>query len=313
MLPIILNALVPIFFVLILGYFAGRFKRIDNQRVAELNTLVMEYALPASLFAATLRTPRQALIGQWPMVVVLGGGMLAIYAITYFLQRRVFKLGTQEAAVQTLTVALPNYASCGLPLITAVFGPSQIILVAIAIACGSIIVSPLTLTLLEVGKPDNQGGLTAGRIFNSMRAAVIKPIVSAPILGVILSFLGLTLPPLLGSSLDLIGRSAGGVALFLTGMILSAQPFKLDGNVLSGVLLKNILHPLVAVAVVKLVPMPPDVGRAAILLSAIPSGFFGTLFGARYGIRLQAAGSTLIASSVLSALTLAAAIYLTGL
>jgi malonate transporter len=63
MLTIILNALVPIFFVLALGYLAGRFKRVDNKRVAELNTLVMEYALPASLFSATLRTLRQALIG----------------------------------------------------------------------------------------------------------------------------------------------------------------------------------------------------------------------------------------------------------
>ena len=312
MLPIILSALVPIFFVLALGYLAGRFKRVDNQRVAELNTLVMEYALPASLFAATLRTPRQALISQWTMVVVLGLGMLIIYAITYYLQRRVFKLGMQEAAVQTLTVALPNYASAGLPLITAVFGQSQIILVAISIACGSVIVSPLTLTLLEVGKADHQGGITFGRILRSMRAAVLKPIVSAPILGVLFSFLGLTLPPLLGSSLDLIGRSAGGVALFLTGMILSAQPFQMGGNVISGALLKNIIHPLVAVGLVKLLPMPPELARAAVLISAIPSGFFGTLFGLRYGIRSREAGSTLIASSVLSALTMAAAIYLTG-
>src|SRR5580700_3665440 len=99
---IILTALIPIFFVLALGYLAGRFKRVDNQRVAELNTLVMEYALPASLFAATWRTSREALIGQWPMVVALGFGMLIIYAVAYFLQRRVFKLGQQEAAVQTL-------------------------------------------------------------------------------------------------------------------------------------------------------------------------------------------------------------------
>lgn len=50
----------------------------------------------------------------------------------------------------------------------------------------------------------------------------------------------------------------------------------------------------------------------SLLLSAVPSGFFGILFGLRYGIQSQEAGSTLIASSVLSALTLAAAIYLTG-
>jgi hypothetical protein len=35
------------------------------------------------------------------------------------------------------------------------------------------------------------------------------------------------------------------------------------------------------------------------------SGFFGILFGLRYGIQSQQAGSTLIASSVLSAITVA--------
>jgi predicted permease len=195
-------------------------------------------------------------------------------------------------------------------LISSVFGQSQIILVAISIACGSIIVSPLTLTLLEVGKPDHQGGLTFGRIVHSMRNSVLKPIVMAPILGVLLSLLGVSLPPLLGSSLDLIGRAAGGVALFLTGLILSAQPFKLNANVVSGTLLKNIVHPLLAIGIVMLVPMPAEIARAAIILSAVPSGFFGILFGLRYGIQSQQAGSTLIASSVLSAITVAAAILL---
>jgi malonate transporter len=310
--PIILNALTPIFFVLVLGYLAGRFKRIDNRRVGELNALVMEFALPASLFAATLRTPRAALIGQWTMVVALGLGMLLIYAVAYLLQRRVFKLDTQHAAVQTLTTALPNYASVGLPLVAAVFGPSQTILVAISIACGAVIVSPLTLTLLEVGKAGNEGRLTASRLGKSMRAAMLKPIVAAPLVGVILSFFGFGLPPLLGSSLELIGRTAGGVALFLTGLILSAQPFRLDGNVALSVLLKNIVHPLIAVIIVKLLRMPPELARAAILISAIPSGFFGVLFGLRYGVAPEEAGSTLIASSLLSAITIAAAIYLTA-
>jgi malonate transporter len=317
-LPIILIALVPIFFVLLLGYLAGRLKRLDNTRVGELNVLVMEFALPCALFIGTLHTPRAVLIDRWPVVIVLGLGMVIIYALTYFLQRRVFGLDTQEAAVQTLTTSLPNYASCGLPLVAAVFGPSQTVLVAISIACGATIVSPLTLTLLELGKPGGSacgasGGVLVGR---AMRHAFTRPIVAAPICGIILSLLGLSLPPLadklLGSSLDLLGRTAGGVALFLTGMILSAQAFEWSANVLSSVLLKNIVHPLVAFGIVRWLRMPPDIGRAAIIISAIPSGFFGVLFGLRYGVQSRAAGSTLIASSVLGALTLAAAIYLTG-
>jgi hypothetical protein len=53
-------------------------------------------------------------------------------------------------------------------------------------------------------------------------------------------------------------------------------------------------------------------GREAIILSAVPSGFFGILFGLRYGVVSQDAGSTLIASTILSAATVPAAILLTA-
>lgn len=43
------NSLVPIFAVMALGYFAGWIRDLDNKHVAELNALVMDFALPASL------------------------------------------------------------------------------------------------------------------------------------------------------------------------------------------------------------------------------------------------------------------------
>jgi malonate transporter len=61
---ILLDALVPIFGVIALGYFAGWVRDIDNTHVAELNALVMDFALPASLFIATASTP-------WGMITML--------------------------------------------------------------------------------------------------------------------------------------------------------------------------------------------------------------------------------------------------
>ena len=43
---IIAEALVPVFFVMFLGYFAGARRIIDNQHVASLNALLMTFALP---------------------------------------------------------------------------------------------------------------------------------------------------------------------------------------------------------------------------------------------------------------------------
>jgi malonate transporter and related proteins len=65
MTAILLNSLLPIFAVMALGYFAGYVRDIDNQHVGELNALVMDFALPASLFVATATTPWAMLVAQW--------------------------------------------------------------------------------------------------------------------------------------------------------------------------------------------------------------------------------------------------------
>jgi hypothetical protein len=85
--------------------------------------------------------------------------------------------------------------------------------------------------------------------------------VMAPIIGMVLSLCDADLPPLLATSLTLIGVGSGGVALFLTGLILSSQPFTPNGNVVSGTLLKNVVHPLLAA--------PPVIGGEAIMLTAV--------------------------------------------
>jgi predicted permease len=136
--------------------------------------------------------------------------------------------------------------------------------------------------------------------------------VLSPIVGIVFAFLAIPLPPFIGDAFSLIGQAAGGVALFLTGLILSSQRLRLTGNVVSGTLLKNVVQPLSVAGLVMLLPMAHDASRAAILLTALPTGFFGVLFGLRYGVEVPEAGSTLIASSVLSVATLSAVLVLTS-
>ena len=57
MTAILLNSLLPIFAVMALGYFAGWVRDIDNQHVGQLNALVMDFALPASLSSQLRRRP----------------------------------------------------------------------------------------------------------------------------------------------------------------------------------------------------------------------------------------------------------------
>ena len=69
---------------------------------------------------------------------------------------------------------------------------------------------------------------------------------------------------------------------------------------------------LLAVGLILVLPIDRNTARAAVLLCALPSGFFGVLFGLRYGLESHVAGATLIASSIASILTLPAVLVLTG-
>ncbi|MGO9941420.1 MAG: AEC family transporter [Rhodoblastus sp.] len=305
----ILNALAPVFFVMAMGYYAGYRKMIDNQKVATLNLFVMHFALPSALFTAISRTPRQVILDNGQLMGILTFCMFVVYALTLFLQFKYFKVETGKAAVQTLTVALPNYASVGLPLLLSVYGPSSALSVAVAIAVGSVTVSPLTLVLLESAHATDK--VSPAKLFLlAVLRTVKRPIVWAPLAGLVVALVGIPMPEFLNRCFTLIGQATAGAALFLTGLILSAQRLRINADVILGVFLKNVAQPLLAFGIVRALGIPDPIGGQTVLLIAIPAGFFGMVFGANHDVRSEEAGSTLVLSSLFSAITLAAFIVL---
>jgi malonate transporter len=307
MLEIILDSLVPIFFGMGLGYVAGWTHDIDNKQVGVLNALVMDFALPAAIFGAVAQQSRAALFAQIPLAVNLSLSMLLLYVVTYYMARRIFRASPAEASAQALTTSSPNFGAAGLPLVGALFGPHYLVAVAVALAVTGIVLSPLTLIILE--RHAQTGHKQA--ILSSLLSAYKKPIVLTPLVAVLFVLSGLGMPEPLTKSFSLMGQVAGGTALFLTGLILSAQKIRLGKSVAIQTLLANIIHPLLALGLAVLFAVSPLTAREAIVLSALPAGFFGILFGLRFGVASEVTGTTLVVSTILSALTLSAAIYLT--
>ena len=308
----ILLALVPIFFVLLLGYGAGRYGIVDNQKVDSLNALVMNFALPASLFAATASASRSAMIAQVPLFFLLGAVMLLVFCGWYLGSKLVLKDSPANASLQALTLAFPNLAGVGLPIMTAVVGPDGTVPLAMALASGSILVSPLSLIIVEMSlgqKPCTSETATT-RILRSIRHALTKPVVLAPAAGILVSLTGLKTGAVADACLVLIGHAAPGVALFLTGLILSSQAFQLNWRIVRATAVADIIRPLLAAAVVFSLPIPAETAKIAVLLAAVPSGFFGILFGVNYRLDSGALGSMVTASTVFSIVTLAVAIAL---
>jgi malonate transporter and related proteins len=299
----ILASLVPVFLVMILGFVAGLTKDVDNRNIGSLNAMVMDFALPAALFTAMAQTPREAMAGQARLALVLLLAMVVIYALTFAIEMRSFRMGQRTSALLALTTSGPNVGSAGLPVIAALFSRSASVSVAIAVAVAAVVVTPLSLMLVEAA---------SGRARSTtaiLRGALLQPIVIAPVCGLLVSLGGVSLPPLIDSALTLVGQGATGASLFLTGLVLSAQSFRLNVNVGLGVAMKNVLQPALAGALAMLF-LDNEEARVAVILAAVPSGAFGVLLAIRYGVPSGQIGTTLIASTVSSIVTLGAAIVL---
>jgi malonate transporter and related proteins len=306
MMALLADALVPIFAGLLLGYLAGIGRVMDNQNVQSLITFVMSFAIPCSLFLAVAGTPLPDLRQQVTPALVLAIVYIVLYAMSFVWVRAQQHMNASDSAVLALTIGFPNSAAVGLPLLSSVFGPRATVTVAVSIAIGSITISPITLMILEAAK----GGTRSGFAWNSLRPplwqSIKRPIVWAPVLGLVFSCTGFTLPGFATRSLAVIGSASVGGALVLTGLVVSAQMFKIRGNTLFAVLLKNAVQPALALAVAWSMSLPIEQLRYVTLIGAMPCGFFGTVFGKRFGSNPQLASSSLIASYVAGIPTLAA-------
>jgi malonate transporter len=67
----LVGALLPVFFVLALGYIAGKRLSFNADQAAGLSKVALSFALPASLFVGMPQIPRDLLLEQGQLVLVL--------------------------------------------------------------------------------------------------------------------------------------------------------------------------------------------------------------------------------------------------
>ena len=306
MTKLLADALVPIFAGLLFGYCAGIWRRMDNQNVKTLITFVMSFAIPCSLFLAIAGTPRAALRAQAAPALALAVVYLVLYALSFVWTRSKENLSNADSSVVALTLGFPNSAAVGLPLLVSVFGLQSTVTVATSLAIGSITVSPLTLAMLESNGSGQPGGAALKTFAFAVARSFKKPIVWAPLLGLVFSCTGVDLPSFIHRSLAVIGSASDGSALVLTGLVVSAQQFEIGRSALIAVFLKNAVQPAIALGVCLLMHLPTEQMRYVILISAMPCGFFGAVFGKGFGSSPKLASSGLIASYLIGIGTLAA-------
>jgi malonate transporter and related proteins len=304
MLTVLVNALVPIFGGLLLGYVAGRRGSMDGGNVRNLIVFVMNIAAPCALVSIIIGTPWAVLESQAVTALAITLVFAGLYAACYFWARGSLGMSIADSAVLALTIGFPNAAAVALPLLSDAFGSHAAMPAALSLAIGSVTVSPVTLALLEAQRDSPKDAIPLVAVLRSVPRAFGRPVVWAPLAGLLCVALHIRFPSYVQGTFLTLGHAATGSALVLTGLVASAQHFRLERSVFLASVAKLLLQPILALGVTMLLRLSLDQIRDVVLISAIPGGFFGLVFGESFHATPEIASSSLIASYGLGWVTL---------
>lgn len=313
MLITVISALLPIVVTLALGYLAGKLQDFKQGQSSTLNTLVMKFALPMSLFAGLMSTPKKDIIGNPSLFLWMFIGMIGSYFIILVLLKVFGKNSSDVAGLRSLAMAGPAIPFVGTSVLAAIIGTESALPIAIGSLLMNIIQVPVTLMLISSAQSKSANSVQEKPNFKKVIwNAVKEPIVWAPVLAFILVMFGLELPDILKGSFTLLGKSTGGVALFASGLTLYSTKISISKSVIFNTLVKNIAIPGIILCLMLLFKVDMKDIQAVVVSLAIPSASMCVILGIEYKTAEKEMASTLGISTIFSILTMAAFIAITS-
>lgn len=313
------SVLLPVLFVILLGYWAGRSHRFDTDQVKGINALVLDFAFPALMFVGISTTTRQEMLAEVPFLLSLFIGFAGFYVAALLIGRRLLGRSLGAAALLACSVSFPSVAFMGIPIFEDLFGQGSLLSVSAANAVGILIVVPATVVLLEIdahrAKLANTPGASPGDdgiIKSALISSFQKPVVWAPLLAFFLVAVDLRVPVELESMFRLIGATTSGVALFASGLVSAAFKLKVDLEIIGNVVAKMVLQPLCVAAIILIIGVSGPLAHEAILICAIPTAVFSSLLAPRYDVYVSECASTLILTTIVMVVTFPLALMLLG-
>jgi hypothetical protein len=311
LLLVIFNALVPIAFVILLGLLAGRLGLLNSENSSVLAVVALDFCLPSLLFNATAGMSTDEL-RNWQFFLGIALGLLAIYGLALVISLAFFRKTLAAGSLQALNSTFPNMAFMGIPVLTAALGPSAVLSVVVGNLISSFVLLPVTLTLLEAGSPTHGGRKGIAVAWSSILGALRKPLVWAPLAGIVLAIAHVHIPGVAQKSFSLIGDATSGVALFAMGLMLNGQRLRIGTGVALNVVLKNLAQPAVMWLLALLLGVTQANRREMILLGALPTASMTAMFAVQYKVYAEESDATIVLSTVLSIATLGLVIALAG-
>lgn len=286
------QAILPIFGLIVLGYLLGVRQWLTAESAAGLAAITFKLFMPTLLFAGIAKA--QLADGLSPMLL-LGYYLpvLVVFTLVNLIAHR--RAGTATAS--GLAAAFSNNVLVGIPLVTTLMGPAGLVYVFAILVFHSLTLFSLQSVYAALGGHDKVDA-------RSLLKNLANPMIIGLLLGALLNVSGLEVPATLWRMIEWLAQAALPCALIVLGSGLSRYRLRPSAQAVGLATAKLLVFPALVWWLSGHLPGLNDAARTVlVVLAACPSGV-NILPFAKTPEDIRSVSSAIFLSTVLAALTL---------
>ncbi len=303
---IVLSSLLPVIFLIAIGFIAYRADWMRAEAIKDLSRLVFMVLTPALLFR-TMSTVHVDQLDFKPVAAYFAA------AIALFGLMLVWGRATPRATVLALAATFSNTVAIGIPLIGLAYGEAGMLTLFTIISLHALVLLTLATVALELGVArqaarDSASPSTKAAwrrpVLDALRNGILHPVPLPIMLGLLFAQTGWVMPTVLDRPLQLLGIAMGPMSLLLVGATLASASI---GRELKGALglalLKNLLLPALVAGVGLAMGLHGLPLTVMVVTASLPIGANVFIFSQRYNVAEELVTAGVAVSAVLAMLS----------
>ncbi|MCX6860546.1 MAG: AEC family transporter [Verrucomicrobia bacterium] len=298
----VLSAVMPVFFLALVGIGLRRVRWLTEEADATLLRLVVNVLTPCLIFDKVLgnQALQRAENLFIPPLMGFGGIVLGI-GICWLFRRRVGLKTDAEQRTFALVAGLQNYGYVPFPLILVLFANHPDTPGVLFVHNLGVDIAMWTLGLMTLGHATGPGEW--------------RKLINAPLVAIVLSLLlnacgaARWMPRPVGITASMLGASAFPLGIMLTGAMVADQirqlhPARAAGALIWSAIFRLGVIPALMLGIVRVLPCSVEVKRVIVVQAAMPAGVFPIVLSRLYGGDPATAVRIVAGTTILSLITI---------
>lgn len=295
---VVINQMVQLFIILGLGYFLNKIDLFDDKLNKKLNKLLLNVTTPAMVLASVSSTKQSSNNVEVIFVFFVAIIIFALLPLISYVLVRIMNIPVHQRGLYMFMTVFSNIGFMGFPVMKAIFGNEAVFYTAIFNMVFNFLVFTLGIVLINYGTT-NQVRLRARNL--------LSPGIISSIVAIIIYFLKIPIPTVLGSTFDMVGNITTPIAMMLIGSTLANINIKevfTEFRIYPYTIIKQLLIPVIAYPILKYFITSPLVLGVALINLAIPVGNSAVLFTNEYGGDVALAAKSVFITTLISVFTI---------